>query len=198
MNIDFIQKDGSAIWKGYRMYLETERLIIRSIKPEDEAAFIEIASDGSLDEDIFGGWPGEYEVFIHDWILEAMALDGEDNPEKDYLAYAIVEKTSGVVIGSVGCSYYEDSGEIGPVYFIGTPYRGKYFSAEAMEAYGRYFFERYKRSKLSAVIRTENIASCKVAEQAGFRLMETKMYQDIFDTHPKQYNFYEMKAPVKG
>lgn len=180
------------------MYLETERLIIRSIKPGDEAAFIEMASDGSLDEDIFGGWPGEYAVFIHEWILEAMSLDEEDDPEKDYLAYAIVEKASGNVVGSVGCSYYEDSGEIGPVYFIGTPYRGKYFSAEAMEAYGRYFFERYKRSKLSAIIRTENIASCKSAEQAGFRLTETKMYQDSYDVQPKLYNFYEMTAPVKG
>ncbi len=180
------------------MYLETERLIIRSIRSEDETAFIEIASDGSLDEDIFGGWPGEYAVFIHDWIAEAMELDREDNPEKDYLAYAIVEKASGTVIGSVGCSYYEDSGEIGPVYFIGTSYRGKHYATEAMKAYGRYFFEHYNKSKLPAIIRTENIASCKSAKQAGFRLAESKMYQDSYDAQPKLYNFYEMTAPVKG
>ena len=30
------------------MYLETERLIIRSLEPGDEEAFIDMASDGSL------------------------------------------------------------------------------------------------------------------------------------------------------
>ena len=37
-----------------------------------------------------------------------------------------------------------------------------------------------------------------MAEQAGFQLTETKMYQDIDDAQPKLYNFYEMTAPVKG
>ncbi len=37
------------------MYLETDRLIIRSMELADEKAYIEMASDGSLDEDIFSG-----------------------------------------------------------------------------------------------------------------------------------------------
>ncbi len=73
-----------------------------------------------------------------------------------------------------------------------------HFAAEALKVYGRYFFEHYNKSKLFAIIRTENVASCKSAEQAGFRLTESKMYQDIYDAQPKQYNFYEMTAPVKG
>lgn len=35
------------------MFIETERLIIRSLHPSDEKAFIEMASDGSLTE-IYG------------------------------------------------------------------------------------------------------------------------------------------------
>lgn len=47
------------------MFLETKRLIIRSIRTSDEKAFIEMASDGSLTE-IFGDcsechkWMGEF------------------------------------------------------------------------------------------------------------------------------------------
>lgn len=37
------------------MFLETKRLIIRSLHPSDEKAFIEMASDGSLTE-IYGSW----------------------------------------------------------------------------------------------------------------------------------------------
>ena len=40
--------------------IETERLIIRSMELTDEQAFIEMASDGSLDEDILCGWDGKY------------------------------------------------------------------------------------------------------------------------------------------
>ena len=37
------------------MYIETERLIIRSTEPSDAKSYIDMASDGSLDEDIFCG-----------------------------------------------------------------------------------------------------------------------------------------------
>ena len=105
------------------MYLETNRLIIRSIELEDEKAFTEIAADGSLAEDIFGGYQGEYSNQIHAWVTEAILLDREDDPKKDYISYTIIEKMRNIVIGSVGCSYYEDSKQVGIVYFIGAKYR---------------------------------------------------------------------------
>lgn len=42
------------------MYIETERLIIRSTEPSDAKSYIDMASDGSLDEDIFCGCSREY------------------------------------------------------------------------------------------------------------------------------------------
>jgi len=100
------------------MYLETDRLIIRSIEIADINAYIEMASDGSLDEDIFSGYQGECREWIPEWVNEAILLDRKDNPKHDYMSYTIIEKKRGVLIGSVGCSYYEDSGQIGIVYFI--------------------------------------------------------------------------------
>ena len=48
-------KNSFAVIAGgiHDMFLETKRLIIRSIRTSDEKAFIEMASDGSLTE-IFG------------------------------------------------------------------------------------------------------------------------------------------------
>ncbi len=35
-----------------------------------------------------------------------------------YLAYAILEKDNNIVIGSIGCSFYEDLKQVGITYFI--------------------------------------------------------------------------------
>ena len=176
------------------MYIETERLIIRSMELSDENAFIEMASDGSLDEDIFGGWVdryGEYQIWMKDYIKEVIRLDKRNNPKSDYLAYVIEDKAQGIPVGSVGCSYYDESGEIGMVYFVGTKYRGKGYATEAAAAYAKYFLEQYDVSRMVNNIRAENVASWKTAEKAGFVHLETKMFRDIFDDEEKLYRFYE-------
>jgi len=111
---------------------------------------------------------------------------------KESIAYTIVEKESGIPVGSVGCTYYEDEEQVGLVYFVGAEYRGKGYAAEATHAYAKYFLEHYNIPKLVVNIRVANKASCKTAENAGFTLVETKMYQDYGDELEKLYNFYEM------
>ena len=74
------------------MCIETERLIIRSTEQSDAKAYIDMASDGSLDEDIFCGCSRDYEEWIPGWIQENIGLDKEDDPMKESIAYTIVEK----------------------------------------------------------------------------------------------------------
>ncbi len=175
------------------MYIETERLIIRSTESSDAKAYIDMASDGSLDEDIFCGCSRDYVQWIPGWIQENIQLDKEDNPMKESIAYTVVEKESGAPVGSVGCSYYEDSEQVGIVYFVGAEYRGKGYATEAARVYAKYFLEHYEIPQLTANIRVSNEAYCKTAENAGFTLVDTRMYQDYGDEVEKLYNFYEMK-----
>ena len=127
------------------------------------------------------------------WIEENIQLDKEDNPMKESIAYTIVEKESGLAVGSVGCSYYEDEKQVGLVYFVGAEYRGKGYASEAARAYAKYFLEHYEIPLLVVHIRNANKASCKTAEKAGFALIDTRMYQDYGDEAEKLYNFYEMR-----
>lgn len=173
------------------MKIITERLMIRSLKPEDKPAFVEMASDGSLHE-IFGDCQ-ECGKWMGGWIREAIQLEQENDPKKDYLAYAVVNKIDGVVIGSVGCSYYQDLGETGLTYFIGSAYRGRGFASEAAKSYTGYFLKSYDADRMIATAKADNPASCKVLERAGFRLLETRQYQDINDDAPQDYHFYEIK-----
>ena len=172
--------------------IETNRLIIRSLRREDEQSFIRMASDGSLWE-IFGDC-SECSRWMGRWIGEAMQLDLENNPQRAYLAYAVECKKDHKVTGSVGCSWYEDLQRIGITYFMDAGYRGYGYMTEAVKAYTRYFFRNYAFSSLFATARTENTASCRVLEKAGFRLSKTGMYRDMFDETAQMSRFYELDA----
>ena len=172
------------------MIIEIERLLIRALKPEDEGPFIKMASDGSLNDVGFGndcsGW-------MANWIIEAKKLTDIDNPTSKYLAYAIELKEKGCVIGSVGCSYYNDLQEIGITYFIGAKYRHNRYAVEAVKAYAKYFMEHYNINKLIATVREENISSCKVVEKADFKMAQKKIYKDLNDEKAEVYHFYKIK-----
>ncbi len=176
------------------MLLETQRLMIRSIRPSDEKAFIEMASDGSLTE-IYGDC-SECHKWMGEFIKEAMKLEMEDDPYHEYLAFAIEDRASHVVVGSVGSSYYEDFGEVGVTYFIGADYRGNGYAAEALKCFVEHMFARYNLKKLVATANVKNTASCKTLEKAGFFVVETKMYQDLFDETEELSNIYERTRTV--
>ena len=171
------------------MLIETERLVIRDVTEEDGPAFAEMAADGSL-KDI--GFDRDCGRWMAKWTAEARELAGLDRPDRAYLAYTAALKGEDTAIGSVGCSYYEDLQETGITYFIGSQYRNCGYAVEAVKAYLQYFFSRYRnRPRIVAVIRAENVPSWKTAEKAGFRLVERKLYQDLFDDQAAPYHFYE-------
>ena len=172
------------------MFLETKRLNIRSIETSDENAFIKMASDGSLTE-IYGDC-SECHKWMGDFIREAMELESEDNPYHEYLAFAIEDKSDHQVIGSVGSSFYEDFMEVGVTYFIGAEYRGNGYAAEALQCFVDYLFAKYDLKKLVATANVKNIASCKTLEKAGFTVVVTKMYQDLYDEQAEMSNIYEL------
>ena len=172
------------------MLLETKRLIIRSIRPTDEKAFIDMAADGSLWE-IYGDC-SECHIWMKEFISETIRLEAEDNPRQEYLAFAIEDKVKHLVVGSVGSTYYEDFMEVGVSYFIGANHRGNGYAAEALKCFIEYLFAKYHLKKLVATADPNNIASCKTLEKVGFSLIKTEMYQDMHDESKCMTNFYEL------
>ena len=84
------------------MYIETERLIIRSIERGDKTAYVEMAKDGSLTE---VGFDESFSDWADGWINEALELTEKDDPRTDYIPCTIVLKDTGEVIGNVGNTY---------------------------------------------------------------------------------------------
>lgn len=172
---------------GITMLIETDRLLIRDLEPTDEKSFVEMALDGSL-KDI--GFDTDCNEWMKEWIVEAKELTDKDDPTIEYLAYTIQLKDSEMVIGSVGCSYYEDLDKVGITYFIGAQYRNMGYASEAVKAYIQYFFRHYSIHEIIATIREANISSWKVVEKSEFKLMERKMYKDLNDDFEEMYRFY--------
>ena len=172
------------------MNIETERLVIRSIEKGDEKVFSQMAEDGSLTEVGFDKDCGEW---IGDWINEALELTANDDPRADYIPCTIVDRRSDQIIGNVGCTYYEDTDEIGICYFVGAEYRRNGYASEAVRAYTSYFFDHYNENKIIATIKDENTSSYKTAERSGFTLVEKKMYKDIYDEEEELYRFYVLE-----
>lgn len=169
------------------MLIITNRLMIRDLEKTDGKNFSGMASDGSL-TDI--GFDIECHRWMDEWMIEAQQLADQDNPTVDYLAYTVELKETHEVIGSVGCSYYEDIEKVGITYFVGAEYRNHGYATEAIEAYARHFLQQYKQDKLIATIRSSNISSWRAIEKAGFVLTEQKLYQDINDESEQMYRFY--------
>ena len=171
-----------------KLKIETDRLVIRSIQYGDEKSFAEMAQDGSLEAIGFGCNCSEW---IEDWIEEAVEYDKRDNPENDYLAYTVCLKKDNRIIGSVGCSWYNDFEQTGVTYFLGKEYRGKGYALESLKAYIEYFFKQYQINKFIATIRDDNINSWKLLEKTDFYLCEKKMWKDYDDSKECMYRFYE-------
>lgn len=169
--------------------IETKRLVIRDVMMEDKLSYIEMAEEGSLND---CGFDTECRSWITEWIINAQKVSLRNDPTKDWLAYSIVLKEENRVIGSIGCSYYDDLDKVGITYFIGAEYRGKGYATEAVNSYLRYFFSNYHVDEIIATIREENVASWRAIEKTDFKLVEKKMYQDINDEKPELYRFYTM------
>lgn len=173
------------------MFIKTDRLFIRDLETIDGIIFSNMASDGSLENDI--GFDIECRSWMDEWIVEARQLIDNDNPTENYLAYTVELKETHEVIGSVGCSYYKDIEKVGITYFIGAEYRNHGYATEAIKAYAQYFLQQYKQDEIIATIREDNDPSWRAIEKAGFILTEKKMYQDMGDESEQMYRFYSYK-----
>ncbi len=175
------------------MRIETQRLLIRDIETDDAMPFAIMAVDGSLND---CGFDKDCSSWIIKWITEAKNFALRDNPNIDYLAYTITLKDDATVVGSVGCSYYEDFRETGITYFVGAQYRNNGYAVEAVKAYTEYFLKYYNVKRIIATVREENVPSWKVIEKAGYILNTQRMYKDLNDDEEALYRFYEIRDSI--
>ena len=80
---------------------------------------------------------------------------------------------SGELIGHVGLSPLNGQTEVG--YAIEAKHQGKGFASHAVRAMSEWALTRFALPRVLGIVATDNGASCKVLQYAGFELIEESM-----------------------
>ena len=156
------------------MMLETPRLILRPWEEADAESLYQYASAPEVGP--AAGWPAHTSVADSlNVIRNILSL-----PE----TYAIVDKSTGRAVGSIGLKIGDHSSfeipeteaEIG--YWIGVPFWGQGFVPEATQEILRYAFEDLCLEKVWCGYYDGNTKSKRVQEKCGFTYRYTK--QNVF------------------
>lgn len=149
--------------------LVTERLFLRRSRPEDA----ETISGYRTDPDVhrFQGWERTDPDGVRAEIRE-MSHRSPGEPG-GWVQLSVEERNGGTLVGDVGLSPAEDEpGVIKVGYTVSPAFQGRGYATEAIGALVAYAFETLGADVVRAYASAENVASLRVAEKVGMRLME--------------------------
>lgn len=147
--------------------LETERLILRSFRPEDLDAFLAYRNDPLVA--LHQSWEIPYSREQGLAFLAEMASIQPGDPGQWY-QIAIELKRTGALIGDcVFCRLNEDvrQAEIG--YSLAREHQGRGYASEAICRLLDYLFGELALHRVRAICDVENTASARLLERVGMR-----------------------------
>ena len=143
---------------------ETDRLLIRRFRLTDADALDRVFGDPEVMQ--FG--PGvQSRAWVRAWLHDILENDAQ---KPGYGPRAVVDKTSGQVMGYCGLFYFPDLAgqpEIEIGYRLARPFWGQGYATEAVVAVRDYELNVLGLQRLVAMIDPQNTASIRVAEKAG-------------------------------
>lgn len=125
---------------------------------DDDAAWYVAARD-----DLILAWTRESEALTVAEAAEAFA-NAAANPNRG--GFAIADATSGELLGNVGIALHDDSVELS--YWVAPPARGRGVASAALATAAFWAANTFGKGTLELVTHPGNVASRRVAENAGF------------------------------
>lgn len=161
--------------------ITTERLVLRQIINEDETELFLMRSNANIMRYI----PRPIPKTIDD-LKPLLQAFNEGVSKGESISWGITLKPDNKIIGHIGfvrLSKENYRAEVG--YLLKEDYHGTGIMLEALNAVSRYGFETLKLHSIEALVRPENIASCKLLEKSGFiqeaHFKENFFYNDQFE-----------------
>ena len=143
--------------------LQTERLLLRALQPEDEDDVCTLAGDRRIAETTYR-IPHPYEPqHFREWLdLQSQLLDKGTG-----VNWAVVRRNGRQFIGAVGLNIKpaDERTELG--YWIGAPYWNQGYGTEAAAAVLRFAFDRLKLNRVEAHHMSRNPASGRIMKRIG-------------------------------
>ena len=159
---------------GASPVVETERLILRWMRPDDEDALFAVLGDPISMKYYPAAFTRED---VRSWIERWR----KSYAENGYGLYAMALKATGKVIGDCGHARQEVDGatEIEIGYHVLRELQGQGYATEAARACAEYGFEKLGAEKLISLIRPENLPSRRVAEKIGMKVEKEILRKDL-------------------
>jgi ribosomal-protein-alanine N-acetyltransferase len=143
--------------------IETERLVIRSVTPDDAHDFWRLYSDPEVRRFLPPGPPATFESAQG---LVARRMQAER--ERGFAGWRVGLRSDDEFIGSCGLQPIERTGpEVELAYHYLPAYWNKGYGTEAANAVLRYGFEECGLDRIIAICFAENIGSWRIMEKAG-------------------------------
>ncbi len=156
--------------------LETERLWLRELEPEDAPHIFELDSDPEVHT-----YLGRQPITQLQQASDAIAFIRQQDVEKGIGRWAVIEKSTNAFLGWSGLKLIsgpmhgqQDFYELG--YRFMKKYWGKGYATETAQALVQYGFEVLNQTQLFAITDTGNDNSRKVLEKAGLRFVDYFMH----------------------
>ena len=140
--------------------LDTPRLLIRPWEDADRPSFVAMASDPEVMRHVHGGVP-----YADDEIDEFLARQARQAETFGVCMGAMIEKSSGRVVGVAGAQPFADDVEIG--WWLARDVWGRGYATEAGGAAMRHVLNVMRRPRVVAVIDPGNDASRRVVDRLG-------------------------------
>ena len=157
------------------MKLETDRILIRDFRFEDNIDLFEMCQD--YDTALQAGWRPHKDLYITNQVITNYVYNGETK--------AIVYKPENKVIGTISLykEHLRKNDEIRDLGFcLNKDYRNKGIMSEAVSLVLDYAFKKMKLKLVSSCCQTDNIASKRVIEKNGFKYEgKIRMYRKLFN-----------------
>lgn len=151
---------------------ETERLIVRRLTKHDKDYFFQL--NGSAEVMRYIRAPKNREE--SDAHLEMILADEAANPKPGAGRWLVEEKTTGVFVGSFAIIPIPSEPEKTQLGYSFIPdHWGKGYATELAKAGLQFFLDNSSIPEIYGVTETENVASFKVLQKAGFIYHSTKI-----------------------
>jgi RimJ/RimL family protein N-acetyltransferase len=148
--------------------VETDRLVIREIKPEDVDAFHELVSHPNFHYYYFDGSREKTQAFV-DEAIEARKALLKGELRKSFMM-AVEEKNTGTLLGHVTVDLLDKApDDYDLAYFIHPDHWGVGYATEAARGFLAVLFEKVAPPQLVATAHPDNVASRKLLSHVGFR-----------------------------
>ncbi|OFZ07297.1 MAG: GNAT family N-acetyltransferase [Bacteroidetes bacterium RIFCSPHIGHO2_02_FULL_44_7] len=159
-----------------KLHLETERLLLRELQPEDREGLFLLDSNPKVHEFL-----GNQPIHTREEADAIIALVRKQYAEYGIGRWAVIDKQTEEFIGWAGLKYeqklrnfaYYDLG-----YRLREEYWGKGIATEAASTALKYGFSVLKLDEISAAASQANKASIAILEKIGLTFRETFVYEN--------------------